>query len=270
MMATQPWCTAVNYGQAVPHGAANSSLREGDAMESYSGSASATTSEDSDRRLLRSRLSQPRTIPMQSSTASQAGMLRGLPARPMARGLEDARWEGTLVGLHEDGSNFTARVTMTQRRSKTGMPIGFLASSSDAVEGVRLEVKLHRTRAYTHPPVESVPDAMVIVNAPDETQLANDEAAILLDDNREGACRSPVEMLIADRYLDRHPGLRIGFFSESLADPTAEGPKRSAQHQNSTANSYVHKQVEFQRCCDVVRTMRLLWQRSDEPPPSHV
>ncbi len=207
---------------------------------------------------------------MQSSSSSQKDMLCGLPAsaRQMGRGFEDCSWEGTLAGLHEDGSNFEARVAMTRRRSKTGMPIGFLVTSSDAVEGVRLEVELHRTQAYTHPTLESVPDAMVIVNAADEVQLANAEAAILRGDSHEEAGRSPVEMLVADRYLDRHPGLRIGFFSESQTHPSGPGLERSVQSQNGGANCYVHKLVEFQRCCDVVRTMRLLWLRTDQSPPS--
>jgi hypothetical protein len=111
---------------------------------------------------------------------------------------------------------------------------------------------------------------MVIVNAPDEMQLANAEAAILLGDSHEGAGRSPVEMLIADRYLDRHPGVRIGFFSESQTHPSGAGLERSVQSQSGGANCYVHKLVEFQRCCDVVRAMRLLWLRTDHAPPSHV
>jgi hypothetical protein len=146
----------------------------------------------------------------------------------------------------------------------------FLATLSDEVEGVRLEVELHRTRAHTHPALESVPNAMVILNAPDETQRASFEAAILRGDSYRGAGRSPVKMLIADRYLDRHPGLRIGFFSESQADPSGAALERSVQSQSGSADCYVHKVVEFQRCCDVVRTMRLLWLRTDQSAPSYV
>jgi PAS domain-containing protein len=142
---------------------------------------------------------------------------------------EVATWEGTVTGRHENGGHFIASVAMTPERSQDGMSIGFLTTSSDIVKDVRLTVELDRTPAYAHSALESVPDAMVIVNDPDEIELADTKAAILLGDSHEGAGRSPVEMLIADRYLDRHPGLRIGFFSESPTDPSGAGLRRSVQ-----------------------------------------
>jgi hypothetical protein len=54
----------------------------------------------------------------------------GLPVGPTRRVRKGQR-EGTVVGLHEDGSQFTLWVVMTPRRSKDGMPIGFLALWSD-------------------------------------------------------------------------------------------------------------------------------------------
>lgn len=158
---------------------------------------------------------------------------------------------------------------MTPQRSKDGMPIGFLAMSSDIVEGVRLTVELERTSAYAHSRLESVRDALVTVNTSDEIQLANAEAAILHGDSKTGSGRPAVEMLIADRYLDLHPGVRIAFFPESQRHPSGAGPQRSVQNQNG-ANCYVHKQVEFRRCCDVVRAMRMLWLRTNPSQRSHV
>lgn len=198
----------------------------------------------------------------------QEGIPRGLPVRPTGR-VPEGNWEGTVVGLHEDGSQFILWVVMTPQRSKDGMPIGFLAMSSDIVEGVRLTVELERTSAYAHSRLESVRDALVTVNTSDEIQLANAEAAILHGDSKTGSGRPAVEMLIADRYLDLHPGVRIAFFPESQRHPSGAGPQRSVQNQNG-ANCYVHKQVEFRRCCDVVRAMRMLWLRTNPSQRSHV
>jgi PAS domain-containing protein len=170
----------------------------------------------------------------------------------------DGEWEGTIVGLHEVRSHFIARVAMTPERSEDGMPIGFLAMSSEIVEDVMLDVELHRTPAHAHSALASVPDATVIVSARDEVQFANAEAAILLGDSHPGDGQSAVEMLISDRYLDLHPGVRMGFFSESWTHP-GPGLDRSVQNPNRATNCYVHKRVEFQQCCDVMRTMRLLW-----------
>jgi hypothetical protein len=197
------------------------------------------------------------------------GNPRGMPVRPTGR-VPECKWKGTIVGLHEDGTQFTLSVVMTPQRSEGGMPIGFLAMSSDIAEGVRLTVKLERTSAYAHPTLELVPDALVTVNTSDEIQLATAEAAILHGDSETGSRRPAVEMLIADRYLDFHPGVRIAFFSESQPHPSGAAPQRSVQNQNGGANCYVHKQVEFRRCCDVVRAMRMLWLRPDPSPQSHL
>jgi hypothetical protein len=206
---------------------------------------------------------------MPSIASWQEVIPRALPVGSMRRVLE-GQWEGTVVGLHEDGSQFTLWVVMTPRRSNDGMPIGFLAMWSDIAGGVRLTVELERTSAHTHSRPEFVPDALVTVNTSDKTQLANAEAAILHGDRQKGSGRPAVEMLIADRYLDRHPGLRIAFFPESRPHPSGTGPQRSVQHQNRGANCYVHKQIDLRRCCDVVRAMRVLWLRTDPSPRSHL
>jgi hypothetical protein len=154
--------------------------------------------------------------------------------------MPEGEWEGTVVGPDEDGSHFVARVAMTPERSEDGMPIGFLAMSSDIVEDVRLHVDLHRTPAYAHSAIEFVPDAMVIVSAWDEAEFANTEDAILLGDSHERADRPAVEVLIADRYLDRHPGLRMGFFSDSRAHLRPARLEGSVRTQTRAANCYVH------------------------------
>jgi PAS domain-containing protein len=201
--------------------------------------------------------------------SGQEGIPRGLPVKPTGR-VPEGKWEGTVAGLHDDGSQFTLWVVMTPQRSKDGMPIGFLAMSSDIVEGVRLTVELERTSAYTHSMLEFIPDALVTVNSQDEIQLANAEAAILHGDTQTASGRPAIEMLVADQYLDLHPGLRIAFFPESRPHPSDPGPQRSVHNQNGGASCYVHKQVKFRRCCDVIRAMQVLWLRTDAPPRSHV
>jgi hypothetical protein len=77
-----------------------------------------------------------------------------------------------VAGLHEDGSEFTAHVAMTPRCSRAGMPIGFVVSNG-AMDRVRLAVDLHRARTDTRSNLDCVPQALVIINAPDEIRPAN-------------------------------------------------------------------------------------------------
>jgi hypothetical protein len=190
----------------------------------------------------------------------------GLSRRPTGRA--QGEWEGTVVGVREDGSQFTLRAAMTPQRSRDGMPIGFLATSSDIAPDVRLTVELARTSPDASSTFKSIPDALVTVNTFDEIELANAEAAILHGDSNAGSGPT-VELLVADQYLDRHQGFRIAFFPEPQPDPDDTEPQRSVQHPNHRANSYVHKQVEFRRCCDVLRAMRMLWLRPSPSPRSH-
>lgn len=211
----------------------------------------------------------------QSIAYSRAGNPHG---RLASQALEDRRrWEGTVAGLHEDGSDFTARVAMTARCSRGGMPIGFVVSS-EAMEGIRLAVDLHKARTFTRSTLDCVPDALVIVDARDDIRPANVEEdilsgyshqgagwsqlavnEILRGHSDQGAAWSPVELLIADRYLDRHPGLRMGFFAESPAHPRQAERERAIGNRNGAGACYVCKRLAFERCCQVVRTMALIW-----------
>jgi hypothetical protein len=159
------------------------------------------------------------------------------------------------------------------------MPIGFVVSS-EAMEGVRLVVDFDKTRTFTRSTVDCVPHALVIVNALDEIRPANVEEdifsgyshqgagwsplavnEILRGHSDPGAAWSPVEMLIADRYLDRHPGLRMGFFADSPAYRKQAKREHAAGIRigAGAGASYACRRLAFGRCCQVVRTMGLIW-----------
>jgi len=83
--------------------------------------------------------------------------------------------------------------------------------------------ELERSQAYIAAVLESAPDAMVIVNNQGEIQLANAETETLFGYHREELIGHHVEMLIPDRYCDRHPGHRLGFFAAPRARPMGAG-----------------------------------------------
>ena len=94
---------------------------------------------------------------------------QGLPHEMMQSALEEGKWEGTVTRVRKDGSHFTARVVTTPRRRPGGERAGFLLMSSDISEKVRLNRELDYARSV----LELAPDAMVIVNAAGDIQLAN-------------------------------------------------------------------------------------------------
>jgi PAS domain S-box-containing protein len=141
-------------------------------------------------------------------------MLAGATEAMMEGALAVGKWMGSVERLHKDGTTFTARIVMTPRRGKDEQPIGFVMMGSDITEEVRLAAELARSQAYTRAVLESAPDAMVIVNADGEIQLANAATEKLFGYKRDELLGRHAEMLIPNRHRDRHPGNPAAFFSE--------------------------------------------------------
>jgi PAS domain S-box-containing protein len=138
----------------------------------------------------------------------------GLSELMMERALDDGKWEGSVERVHKDGSSFTSRLVLTPRRDNDGVPIGFFLMGNDITEELGLALELERSQAYTRAVLESAPDAMVIVNADGEIQLANAATEKLFGYRREELIGRHAEMLIPDRNRGRHPGNPAAFFSE--------------------------------------------------------
>ena len=139
--------------------------------------------------------------------------LGGLPDAMMQEARERGSWEGAVKRVRKDGSPFTARVMLTPRRGTDGELIGFLLMSSDITDGLKLTAEVERLH-YTLSVLESAPDAMVIVDRAGEIRLANAETETLFGYTREELIGRPVEVLIPERYHDRHPDHRSEFFSK--------------------------------------------------------
>ena len=156
---------------------------------------------------------------------------RGLPQTMMQQAREHGKWEGTVARVRKDGSEFTARVTVTPRRGGDDEPIGFLLMSRDITHELRLAAELERSR-YTLSVIESAPDAMVIVDDAGEIRLANAETEALFGYSREELIGRPAEMLIPARYHDSHPGHRSIFFAEPRMRPMRSGLELSGERKD--------------------------------------
>jgi PAS domain S-box-containing protein len=71
--------------------------------------------------------------------------------------------------------------------------------------------------------LEALPDAIVLVDGAGQIQLANAATDRMFGYGRGELIDRPVEVLIPDRYRDRHPGHRAGFFSSPHARPLGAG-----------------------------------------------
>lgn len=71
--------------------------------------------------------------------------------------------------------------------------------------------------------VESAPDAMVIVDKLGQIVLVNSQTEKLFGYTRRELLGNSMEMLVPERFRDRHPGHRNSYFTEPLARPMGAG-----------------------------------------------
>ena len=155
----------------------------------------------------------------------------GLPETMMSAASKHGKWEGTVERVRKDGTGFTARVVTTLRRDAEGKPIGFLLMSRDITDELRLAAERTRLQ-YTWSVLESAPDAMLIVNQQGEIQIANAATETLFGYRREELVGRPVEMLIPERYRDRHPRHHAQFIAEHRTRPMSAGLQLSGRRKD--------------------------------------
>jgi len=140
---------------------------------------------------------------------------RGMPKQMLAAALEAGKWEGTVDRVRKDGKRFRARVVLTPRLNKSGLPVGFLLISQD----ISKELQLEEFRAL----LETAPDAIVVVSRDGKIVLVNAQTEKLFGYKREGLLGQRVEILIPERFWGKHPGHRSQFFSDPRVRPMGAG-----------------------------------------------
>ncbi len=108
-----------------------------------------------------------------------------------------------------------------------GEPLKTFATNLDVTERKRAEQKFRGL-------LESAPDAMVIIDGEGRIALINAQTEKLFGYARGELVGMPVEVLIPQRFHDRHPGHRHSFFGEPKLRPMGAGRELWAARQDGT------------------------------------
>lgn len=134
--------------------------------------------------------------------------------------------QGYYIWLETDGRPV--------RSDKTGKLEGFISSSRDVSDRIRVEQALRDSEEQFRLLVEAAPIAIVITNARGHIKLVNDQAEQLFAYDRHALIDRPVEQLIPAPLRDQHINHRADYIHDPIMRPMGAGLELMALRQDGT------------------------------------
>src|SRR5437762_2292548 len=127
--------------------------------------------------------------------------------RTMGMGLE-------LYGVRKDGTEFPVEISLSPLKTEEGTLV--MSAIRDIGERKKAEQKFRGL-------LESAPDAIIIVNRQGNIVLVNSQTEKLFGFSRAELLDQKIELLLPERYRDKHPDRRNGFFADPKVRPMGVG-----------------------------------------------
>ncbi|OGB21341.1 MAG: PAS domain-containing sensor histidine kinase [Burkholderiales bacterium RIFCSPLOWO2_02_FULL_57_36] len=127
--------------------------------------------------------------------------------REMGAGLE-------LYGMRSDGTEFPLEISLSPLQTEEG---------TMAISAIRDLSHRKKSERKFRGLLESAPDAIVIVNRQGEIVLVNTQTERLFGYSRKDLLGKKIEVLVPQRFGDRHPAYRDVFFNDPRARPMGAG-----------------------------------------------
>lgn len=153
-------------------------------------------------------------IPIFHSADDQA---TGLAARELTQAREGGRIEFEGWRVRKGGHHFRANVVVSTVMDDAGSLTGFVKVIRD------LAIDQQRAHPLFFDLLEAAPDAMVIIGPDGRVTLANGQTDRMFGHPREELVGSEIEMLLPERYRNRHVRRRAHFFADAMLRPMGQG-----------------------------------------------
>ncbi|WP_256369897.1 PAS domain S-box protein [Microvirga sp. KLBC 81] len=119
---------------------------------------------------------------------------------------ETGRFEEQGVRIRKDGSSFIAHVSLTTLKNEAGELLGFAKVTRDITERVAAEEALRTREAHLRSILETVPDAMIVIDEQARIQFFSAAAERLFGYKDQEIIGENIKILMPEPYREQHDG----------------------------------------------------------------